>query len=170
DPRGHLLRDPRMNDAVEGLALRGVVEHARGQRLAVERAAGADRAGEPAGDLLVRGLAGLDHLARDLVGIDHRHAARRQQPGDGALPRADVAGQSPDAHHESVTRAEDQGRDLGTDEIWGQYTDLRTGNVMTQTGDPYAVPRSPADLRSARCPPISSRPEIRMLSPDLQQT
>src|SRR5205085_7459168 len=96
-------------------------------RLAVERAAGADGAGKPAGDLLVRGLARLDHLARDLVGIDHRHAARRQQAGDGALPRADVAGQSPDAHAKSLTRGPDQ--KLTAEEIWGHHTE-RSGDSI----------------------------------------
>ena len=91
--------DQRMDDRVKPAPGLGVAEHHAGQRRPVQGpvrceelpAERLDDGGEPRS-------AGLDHLAGDDVGVHDDRPACGQEPGDGALPRPDPAGQ-PDAQH-----------------------------------------------------------------------
>jgi hypothetical protein len=87
--------DPRVGDAVEIGAGRGIGEHPRAERLAIERAVGGeDRRAEPHHQLAQRRLAARHHLAGEQIGVDDRRAALAQERRDGALAAGDAAGQA----------------------------------------------------------------------------
>src|SRR4051794_11780932 len=92
-----------MDDRIERGAFGLVGEDHAGELGAVEGAVGAEDVGAELADYRVQsGRARLDNLTGDRVGVDDHGTVLPQQPGDGALSRADTPGES-DPHPSTVS-------------------------------------------------------------------